>query len=176
MIWLFRLFVVSPMAVIYFFHEIHNGLLRDRVSSVKWFGATLGFLGVMWLWDVSRKPPRTLPSVIITRMLIVSMLVFSFIPFLFGNWFFWYILSHSVVWMCIWLQLFIHRVGHHFVYPHDPNGNYYDVRRAGWHQATIGPAAESLYSRWPTPAPEPASSRRTLMDPSSRCDQPPKLG
>ena len=33
----------------------------------------------------------------------------------------------------VWLQLFAHRVGHHVIYPHDPTGTYYDVRRAGWH-------------------------------------------
>ena len=54
MIWLARLLVVSPMIVIYFFHETHHGLLRDRVSSVKWIGVTLVCLGVIWVWDMAR--------------------------------------------------------------------------------------------------------------------------
>ena len=133
MIWLTRLFVVSPMIVIYFFHETHHGMLHDRVSSVKWFVATLVCLGVIWVWDMARKPPRTLPSVILTRMLITSMLVFSVVLPFGGGWYFWFMLSHSVVWMLVWLQLFGHRLGHHFIYHHDPSGNYYQVRRAGWH-------------------------------------------
>ncbi|MAP10262.1 MAG: hypothetical protein CMM00_16305 [Rhodopirellula sp.] len=133
MIWLFRFFVVSPMAVIYFVHETHHGMLRERVSEWNWFGATLACLGVIWAWDLARKPPRTLPSVIITRMLLTSMVAFSFIGLLMGNWYVWYILSHSVVWLIIWLQLGVHRFAHHFVYPNDPSGSYFEVRRAGWH-------------------------------------------
>ena len=133
MIWMTRLFIISPMLVIYCFHETHHGMLRDRVSAVKWLAATLACLGVIWFWDVARKPPRTLPSVILTRMLITSMLVFSIVLLLGGGWYFWFMLSHSVVWMLVWLQLFVHRIGHHFIYPHDPSGNYFDVRRAGWH-------------------------------------------
>jgi hypothetical protein len=133
MIWLPRLFVVSPMIVIYCFHETHHGMLHDRISSVKWLAATMICLGVIWVWDAGRKPPRTLPSVILTRMLVTSMLVFSVVLLFGGGWYFWFLLSHSVVWLLVWLQLFAHRVGHHFIYPHDPSGNYYNVRRAGWH-------------------------------------------
>lgn len=133
MIWLARLFVISPMIVIYFFHETHHGLLRDRVTSVKWFGATLVCLGVVWVWDVARKPPRTLPSVILMRMQITSMIVFSVVLMLGSGWYFWFMLSHSVVWMLVWLQLFVHRLAHHFVYPNDPTGSYFAVRQAGWH-------------------------------------------
>jgi hypothetical protein len=133
MIWLARLFVVSPMVVIYFFHETHHGMFSDRVSAAKWFGATLVCLSVIWVWDVARKPPRTLPSVILARMLITSMIVFSVVLMLGGGWYFWFILSHCVVWMLVWLQLTVHRIAHHLVYPHDPNGNYHQVRQAGWH-------------------------------------------
>jgi hypothetical protein len=66
-------------------------------------------------------------------MLVTSMLVFSVVLLFGGGWYFWFLLSHSVVWLLVWLQLFAHRVGHHFIYPHDPSGNYYNVRRAGWH-------------------------------------------
>lgn len=133
MIWLTRLFVISPMIVIYIFHETHHGMLRDRVSSLKWLAATQMCFGVIWAWDIARKPPRTLPSVILTRMLVTSMLVFSVVLLFCGSWYFWCMFSHSVVWMLVWLQLAVHRFAHHFIYPHDPNGNYYDVRRAGWH-------------------------------------------
>lgn len=133
MMLLARLFVVSPMIVIYFCHETHHGMLRDRVSSFKWIGVTLVCLAIIWVWDIARKPPRTLPSVILTRMLVTSMIVFSFFLLFGSGLYFWYVLSHSVVWMLVWLQLFVHRLGHHFVYPHDPSGSYYDVRRAGWH-------------------------------------------
>ena len=131
--WVSRLFIVSPMVVIYSFHETHHGMLRDRVSATKWMCATLVCLGVIWAWDLFRKPPRTLPSVILTRMLLTSMMAFSFIGLLMGKWYVWYTLSHSVVWLIVWFQLTVHRFAHHFVYPNDPNGNYYDVRRAGWH-------------------------------------------
>lgn len=131
--WLFRLFVVSPMMVIYFFHETHHGMLRDRVSSVKWFGATLICFAVIWAWDQARKPPRTVPSVILMRMLITSMIVFSIVLMFGGSWYFWFVLSHSVVWMLVWLQLFVHRLAHLYVYPNDPTGTYYQVRQAGWH-------------------------------------------
>lgn len=131
--WLVRFFVISSMIVIYFFHETHHGMLRDRVNPVKWFGATLVCLCVIWLWDLARKPPRTLPSTILARMLVTSMVVFSVVLMLGGSWYFWFVLSHSVVWMLVWLQLGIHRFSHHYVYPLDPNGNYYQVRQAGWH-------------------------------------------
>jgi len=133
MIWLVRIFVVSPMIVIYFCHETHHGLLRDRVNPVKWLAATLVCLSVIWVWDVARKPPRTLPSMILMRMLITSMIVFSVVLMLGSGWYFWFMFSHCVVWMLVWLQLTVHRIAHHLVYPHDPTGTYFHVRQAGWH-------------------------------------------
>ena len=133
MIWLVRFFVISPMIVIYLFHKAHHGVLRDHVSPMKWLAATMFCLGVVWVWDLARKPPRTLPSVIIMRMQITAMVVFSVSLLVGGGWYFWFLLSHSVVWMIVWLQLLVHRFAHHFVYPHDPTDSYHDVRKAGWH-------------------------------------------
>lgn len=128
-----RLFIVSPMIVIYFCHETYRGMLSERVSPTKWLMATTFCLLVLWIWDANRKPPRTLPSSILTRMLISSMVVFSIVLLFGASLHYWYILSHATVWMIAWLQLTVHRFGHHFVYHHDPNGNYFRVRQAGWH-------------------------------------------
>ena len=92
--WLVRLFVVSPMTVIYFFHKTHHGLLRDRVSPMKWLAVMMFCLGVIWVWDVARKPPRTLPSVILMRMQVTSLAVFSLVLLVGGGWYFWLSLIH----------------------------------------------------------------------------------
>lgn len=131
--WITRLFVISPMIVIYGFHETHHGMLHDRVRWTKWAVATTVCLLVVWFWDADRKPPRTLPSSILVRMLTTSMVVFSVALLVGCGWYFWFILSHSVVWMIVWLQLSVHRFAHHFIYPHDPTGNYHHVRDTGWH-------------------------------------------
>ena len=128
-----RLFVVSPLLVIYLFHETHHGMLHDRVSVGRWAAFSSVCLLVVWIWDALRKPPRTLPSVILMRMLITSMALFSCLLLLGSGWYFWFVLSHSIVWMLVWLQLLVHRFAHHFVYPHDPTGTYFLVRQSGWH-------------------------------------------
>jgi hypothetical protein len=66
-------------------------------------------------------------------MLVVSMIFLSLFPFVFGGWYGWDLMSHSVVWTRIGMQLFFPRIGHDFIYPMDSTGSYYEVRAAGWH-------------------------------------------
>lgn len=43
------------------------------------------------------------------------------------------VLATILVTKYLFWMLLGHALGHLFVYPHDPSGNYYAVRRAGWH-------------------------------------------
>lgn len=48
------------------------------------------------------------------------------------------VMATMLVTKYLFWMLLGHGIGHLFIYPHDPSGNYYAVRRAGWHPCWDG--------------------------------------
>ena len=102
-------------------------------ASVLWFG-------FLWWWDSTRRPPRCPISVMLARLFIAAWILSVVVlwilpfktpacdPFRYGP-----VLATILVFKIVFWALVAHTIGHFFIYPHDPTGNYYQVRAMGWH-------------------------------------------
>jgi hypothetical protein len=126
-----RLFVISPMWVVYFYHETYSGPVHERISLLAFLiSLVVAYLLLCW-WD-SGRAPRSAVSVILRNMGLTYCVVWSFLLLFGGSWFFCYMISHATVWVLLFWQFVVHTIAHHFVYPY-VDANYHNVRKAGWH-------------------------------------------
>jgi hypothetical protein len=126
-----RLFLISPLWAAYFFHETHDGPLREEMSfSTLLIVSVVAYL-ILCFWDFGRAP-RSAISVIIRNMVLSHFAVWSFL-LLFGvGMFFWYMMSHAAVWVLLFWQMVGHTFAHHLIYPL-VQSDYRAVRKTGWH-------------------------------------------
>lgn len=129
-----RLFLLLPGWWMFWFDNVDpivetwtlSGLL---IASFVWYG-------ILWAWDQTRRRPRCPISVMLARLLIgwwiVGFVVLTVLPVV-SAWRFSIVLATIMLTLQIGIALVAHGIGHFFIYPNDPIGNYYTVRRAGWH-------------------------------------------
>jgi len=126
-----RLFLISPLWAAYFFHETHDGPLREEMNfSTLLILSVIAYL-ILCFWDYGRAP-RSAVSVIIRNMVLLHSVVCSFLLLFGAGWFFWYMLSHAAAWVLLFKQMVVHTIADHFVYPFFQS-DYRALRKTGWH-------------------------------------------
>lgn len=129
-----RLFLLLP-GWWYFFFGLDPGLKDWTVRGMLMASAI--WYGFLCWWDSTRRPPRCPISVMIARLFvaawIISFVVLVILPVHVPAFRYSPVLATILLTKYLFWSLLAHGIGHFFVYPHDPTGNYYAVRRAGWH-------------------------------------------
>lgn len=132
-----RLILLLPGWFIHWVDKYGDFKLISEASTGSMIVASIIWLGVLSVWDMTRRPPRTSISEMLARMLGLALVLSSFIMWALPESYVWSSMNAglAVGFVTTWvgLNLLIHGVGHLLLYPLDPNGNYYTVRAMGWH-------------------------------------------
>lgn len=127
-----RLFLVSPLWVMYFFHQTHSGRPAHEQMDFSTLLMLSGGMFALLAWKDYGRAPRSSISVIIRNMAMMFCVVCS-VFLLFGfPWSMWYMMSHAYTWFFVLIQKILSVVASNTIYPM-MQSNYKEVLKTGWH-------------------------------------------